>query len=76
MIAATYAVVIPTIGRPGLASRSRPSTATLGRPPIVVADDRRDATSALDFAGDDSAAGHRPYPRTWPAAARKADGAC
>jgi cellulose synthase/poly-beta-1,6-N-acetylglucosamine synthase-like glycosyltransferase len=49
MTAPRYAVVIPTIGRPGLAqlvatvdSDPRPSA-------IVVADDRRDATSALDL---------------------------
>ena len=44
-----YAVVIPTIGRPGLAQLVG---AVDGEPPpssIVVADDRRDATSALDL---------------------------
>jgi histidinol-phosphate phosphatase family protein len=45
----SYAVVIPTIGRPGLAQLI---AAVDSEPPpssIVVADDRRDATSALDL---------------------------
>jgi HAD superfamily hydrolase (TIGR01662 family) len=45
----SFAVVIPTIGRPGLAELV---TAVDGEPApscIVVADDRRDATSALDL---------------------------
>jgi HAD superfamily hydrolase (TIGR01662 family) len=45
----SYAVVIPTIGRSGLAQLV---AAVDGDPPpssIVVADDRRDATSALDL---------------------------
>jgi histidinol-phosphate phosphatase family protein len=45
----TYAVVIPTIGRQGLAKLVATVDGQPAPSSIVVADDRRDATSALDL---------------------------
>jgi HAD superfamily hydrolase (TIGR01662 family) len=49
MTSLSYAVVIPTIGRPGLADLVGIVDGEPAPSCIVVADDRRDATSALDL---------------------------
>jgi hypothetical protein len=49
MTEVSYAVVIPTIGRPGLANLVKAVDGDPAPSCIVVADDRRAATSELDL---------------------------